>query len=89
MGPGRQATMIRPSSPRLRAAYQPPAAGRPLADLQAVWVDTAEWLSREECRFFSAYPFGIGKNQVTGRRQPSTMLMRTMPAACKSRVKRS
>jgi hypothetical protein len=46
-------------------AYAPPSAGSVLAGLQAFYVNTAEWLSREKSQFISAHPFGIGKNQVT------------------------
>jgi hypothetical protein len=52
--------------------YAPPAAGSVLADLQALYVNTAEWLSRQKFQFSSAPPFGIGKNQVTATLSGST-----------------
>jgi hypothetical protein len=52
--------------------YAPPAAGSVLADLQAFYVNTAEWLSRQKFQFSSVPPYGIGKNQVTATLSGST-----------------
>jgi hypothetical protein len=54
-------------------AARAPAAGSVLADLQAFYVNTAEWLARRKCQFSTDLPFDrILKAQVTGTLSGST-----------------